>query len=74
VDVAFSTEEQAGAYGAIITKVKGAFVAASSSFILHVASPAMAKAPAMLHGLLFAHSLGYTKTEVASDSSEVVNI
>jgi hypothetical protein len=67
--VAFATEEQAGASGAIITKIKGAFVAASSSFISHVASPAMAKALAMLHGLLFAHSLGYTEIEVASDSS-----
>jgi hypothetical protein len=71
--VAFVAEELAGASGEIIRNNQGVFVAASSSFIPHVSSPAMAEALAMLHGLLFAHSLGYQDIVVESDL-EVINM
>jgi ribonuclease HI len=50
------------------------FVAASSSFIPHVSSAAKAEALAMLHGLLFAHSLGYQDIVAELDSLEVINL
>jgi hypothetical protein len=49
-------------------------VATSSSFIPHVSSPAMAEELAMLHGLLFAHSLGFQDILAESDSLEVINM
>jgi ribonuclease HI len=74
VDAAFVVEDQAGASGAVLRNNQGVFVAASSSFIPHVSSATMAEALAMLHGLLFAHSLGYHDIVAESDSLEVINL
>jgi ribonuclease HI len=46
----------------------------TASSIPHVSSPAMAEALAMLHGLLFAHSLGFQDIVEESDSLEVINM
>jgi ribonuclease HI len=74
VDATFIVEEQAGASAAIIKNNQGAFVAASSLFIPHVSSPAIAEALAMFHRLIFAHSLGFHDIVAESDSLVVINL
>jgi ribonuclease HI len=72
VDAAFNEDDQAGASGAIIRDSTGAFVAASSKFIPHVATAGMAEALAMCHGLELAVSIGANALEAQSDSTEVI--
>jgi hypothetical protein len=69
VDAAFSIDEQAGASGWVIRNCHGGFVAASSWFIPHVPSPAMAEA---LHGLALVNSIG-NALEAKPDSLEVIH-
>jgi ribonuclease HI len=74
IDAAFDVERKSGASGAIIRNNQGNFIAASSVFIPYVASATMTEAMAMLHGLNFANSLGYSEVEAESDSLEVVQL
>jgi ribonuclease HI len=74
VDAAFSEENKNGASGAVLRNSQGAFVAASNNFIPHVASVHMAEALAVLHGLMFANSLGCNVIEAESDSLEVIQL
>ena len=74
VDAAFRVEDHSGASGVVIRNNQGVFLAASSTFISHVSTPAMAEALAMLHGLLFANSIGYQLVEAESDSLEVIQL
>jgi hypothetical protein len=68
VVAAYNDDDQAGASGA-----QGVFVAAASRFIPHVASPVMAEALAMCHGLELAVSIGANAVEAQSDSIEVIH-
>jgi hypothetical protein len=74
IDAAFDVESKSGASGAIMRNSQGNFIAASSVFIPYVASATMTEAMAMLHGLNFANSLGYSEVEAESDSLEVVQL
>jgi hypothetical protein len=74
VDAALSIEEHAGATGAMIRDNQGNFMAASSVFIPHVYSAAMAEAMAMTHGLSLVNQIGCKSVEAESDSMEVIQI
>jgi hypothetical protein len=54
VDASYHADVGAGSTGAILQDFQGRFIAASSSFIPHVATPVMAEAIAMKQGLALA--------------------
>jgi hypothetical protein len=58
VDAYFYADQQAGSVGAILHDYQGHFIAASSKFLPHVASPTMVEALAMKEGLLLANRMG----------------
>jgi hypothetical protein len=74
LDAAFSIETQSGAIGAVIRNCQGDFVAATTVFIPHVHSAAMAEAMAMLHGLSLVNQIGCSSVEAESDSIEIIQI
>jgi ribonuclease HI len=72
VDAAFLDVNHTGAVGAILRDSQGNCVAAASKFISHVSSAMMAKAMAVLHGLIMVNRMGCNSVEIESDSIEVI--
>jgi ribonuclease HI len=73
VDGSFHSDSHAGWIGAVVRDYKGEFIAASTVFLPHVLSPAVAEAMAMREGLSLANRMGCTNVIMESDSSETVD-
>jgi ribonuclease HI len=67
-----NVDEGAGAIGAILRNCQGEFVAASTKYIPHVSSAAMAEALAMNEGLCLAQNLGLSRIQAESNSMETI--
>jgi ribonuclease HI len=72
VDGSIHHDSHAGSIGAVIKDSKGEFSAASTLFLPHVASPAVAEAMAMRKGLSLANRLGCSNVIMESDSTETI--
>lgn len=72
VDASFHVDSNEGSAGVVLRDYQGSFIAASTVFIPHVASPAMAEARAMREGLSLANRLGCNNVLAESDSLEVI--
>jgi ribonuclease HI len=72
VDGSFHHDSHSGSIGAVIRDAKGDFVAASTLYLPHIASPAVSKAMAMKEGLSLANCLGCSNVIMESDSIETI--
>jgi ribonuclease HI len=73
VDGSFHSDSHAGSIGAVVQDYKGEFIAASTVFLPHVLSPAVAEAMAMREGLSLANHMVCTNVIMESDSSETID-
>jgi ribonuclease HI len=72
VDASFYVDSASGATGAVLRDFHGDFIAASTTYLRHVASPMMAEAIAMREGLSLANRIGCSNVIAESDSTEVI--
>jgi ribonuclease HI len=72
VDGAYHVDLHAGSVGAVIRDHNGKFIAASTLYLLHVASAAATEAIAMREGLALATRLGCNDVIMKSDSMETI--
>jgi ribonuclease HI len=70
VDAAFCADQAEGAVGAVARDYKGQFIVATTRYLSHVASVAMAEALAMKEGLSLANKLGCNLVIAEFDSLE----
>jgi ribonuclease HI len=73
VDASFFSDSREGATGAVLRDYKGRFIAASTTYLPHVASATMAEAMAMKDGLALALRKGCNSVLAESDSSETID-
>jgi hypothetical protein len=68
----FFQDDCAGVTGAVLQDYKGKFIAASTTFVLNLASTAAVEALAMREGLCLANCLGCRNVIAESDSLETI--
>jgi ribonuclease HI len=73
VDASFFSDSREGATGAVLRDYKGRFIAASTTYLPHVASATMAEAMEMKEGLALALRKGCNSVHAESDSSEIID-
>ena len=72
VDASFYVDSCAGAVGSVLRDYEGNFIAASTTYLSYVATPAMAEALAMREGLELASRMGCNNIIAESDSIETI--
>jgi ribonuclease HI len=72
IDDSYHVDLHAGSLGAVIRDHNGKFIAASTLYLLHVASAAATEAMAMREGLALATRLGCNDVIMESDSMETM--